>query len=143
MVVTLAARDRAHFPGDVHPALLLQALEWPGEDKLVRIENLLGNGPVPVAVMLAATVAFLLSRRFVACLAFLFSFSTATWPLPALPIDLAQRPRPSPTLIAVNEPATGYSFPGGDVLTALMLYGALAALVSCLPLSRLARLLEQ
>ncbi|HLZ70722.1 MAG TPA: phosphatase PAP2 family protein [Dehalococcoidia bacterium] len=138
IALTLAARATAHFPGDVRLAVALQALEWPGEDALVRLENLLGNGLAPAAIMLLATMVFLLTRRFVACLA--LQFSTAMWSLVTVLKEVAQRPRPAPALVAVHERATGYSFPSGHVFTSLMLYGALAALVAVLPLPRWLRL---
>lgn len=141
VLLTLAARARPHFPGDVHAALALQALEWPGEDAIVRAENVLGSGLVPAVIMLLATLAFLAARRFVACLAFLIS--SAMWSLTTLLKDLTQRPRPAASLIEVNEHATGYSFPSGHVFTSLMLYGTLAVLVCMLPLPRVLRLALQ
>ncbi|HZQ35474.1 MAG TPA: phosphatase PAP2 family protein [Dehalococcoidia bacterium] len=141
IALTAAARSAAHFPGDVFAARLLQSLEWPGEDMLVRIENILGNGLAPALVMLLATAAFLLARRFVACLAFLIS--SAAWSLTTMLKALAQRPRPAASLIEVNEHATGYSFPSGHVFTSLMLYGALAVLIALLPLPRPLRLALQ
>ncbi len=141
VVLTLAARANPHFPGDVHAALALQALEWPGEDAIVRAENLLGSGLVPAVIMLLATLAFLIARRFIACLTFLIS--SAMWSLNTVLKDLAQRPRPTASLIEVNEHATGYSFPSGHVFTSLLLYGTLAVLVSLLPLPRIVRLALQ
>jgi undecaprenyl-diphosphatase len=134
LALTLAARSWPHFPGDVRVMHLLQSLEWPGEDSLVRLENVLGNGMAPAAIMLVATAAFLLARRFVACLALLCS--TAMWSLVTVLKEIARRPRPAASLVEVNQQQTGYSFPSGHVFTSLMLYGALAILVALLPLPR-------
>ena len=139
VLLTLAARARPHFPGDVHAALALQALEWPGEDAIVRAENVLGSGLVPAVIMLLATLAFLVARRFVACLAFLIS--SAMWSLNTVLKDLAQRPRPTASLIEVNEHATGYSFPSGHALGSLVFFGTLAALVAARIRSTAARAL--
>lgn len=136
--LTFAAASAARFPGDLAVARALQAWRWPGEDTLVRLENVLGNGAAPTAVALLSALVLLVARRVWACLALLLD--TALWPVSSLLKQVARRPRPPASLIAVHEHASGYSFPSGHVFTAVMLYGGLAG---ALPRPRALRLAVQ
>lgn len=133
-----AAYDR--FPADlwlahrlqgIEAAAFLRALDW-AED--------LSDAPLIAVVWVAGAAAlWALTGPW---RALLLIGGMGGWLLNGAVKALIQRPRPSPELVEVSHPASGYSFPSGHAEASMILYGLLfyfAGLIRQRPLRLLVR----
>lgn len=116
-----------YFPGDLPAARALQSVEAPWAQGTEETADVLGNALLAVSIGTVAVLAclYLGEARLGALTASLVAARLAGIPLKLL----VERPRPSEPLLEVREHASGYSFPSGHALGAILLYGGLMVLV--------------
>lgn len=127
-VLTVFASIYPHFPGDPAAARLIQDVELPWLEVLSTGVYYLGLWPYFALAALAGAVVFLCTRQ---GLAASFLLLTVGARLTSSVIkELAERPRPTSSLVDVTEQADGFSFPSRHVLGSVLLWGFLFYLAS-------------
>jgi membrane-associated phospholipid phosphatase len=128
VLVTLAARYYAHFPGDVAVERWVQSLFPQNLNWAIKVSR---TAEFPwVLLILALVLGFSwIVAGWRAALASIFSLAgmlvLGQWLGPVI-----ARPRPSPELVHVFRPLTGYSFPSLFALRYAATFGFLAVLAS-------------
>jgi undecaprenyl-diphosphatase len=110
---------------DVHVTHEVQEVNVEGTSTIVSTLNLLGQGPILIAI--AAAVAALLiaaGRRRDAYFA-IIPVTVAQIANVALKL-LFSSPRPTGDYVAVSDPASGFGFPSGHTMTTVVFVGSLA-----------------
>jgi undecaprenyl-diphosphatase len=123
----LLASRRAYFPVDLAIAQNLQARQHSLLTLVMRVVTALGNGPVPVASVAVVVAVFLVLRWRAEAL-------VTAGTLLGFPQDFAlkyliHRPRPSSSLVHIDQVLRGYSFPSGHAVFFFCFYGLLAVLL--------------
>jgi undecaprenyl-diphosphatase len=132
IAMVVAAGQSAFFPEDVELAQWIQTTHSPWLDSIMSFASYLGAWPL--AVLWAGGVAgilFLFRQRLEAIFVFL---SVLGFGLSEAIKAVVQRPRPSPDLVVVMEPVSGYSFPSGHATFTVVFFGFLLFLVSSIPM---------
>lgn len=118
------AAATSYFPADLRLAHWVQ--DWNGFGPIAAFANVAGDGPVAASVTLAVAAAVaLIGRRWDAGLVLLTFVPRLLRDLLA---DVVSRPRPAADLVRVSDKASGYSFPSGHVVGAVVFYGLLFVL---------------
>ncbi len=124
VVMAAFAAATSYFPADLRLAHWVQ--DWNGFGPIAAFANVAGDGPVAALATLAVagTVA-LAGRRWDAVLVLLTFVPRLLRDLVA---EVVSRPRPAADLVRVTDKASGYSFPSGHVVGAVVFYGLLFVL---------------
>lgn len=127
-LATLAAKYYAYFPGDVAVERLVQSLVSPS---LNWAQGVSRTAEFPWILLILGLI-FGLSWVVAGWRAALFSILSlvGVWLLGALLSPVIARPRPSPELVRVLKPLSGYSFPSLFALRYAATFGFLAILVA-------------
>lgn len=126
LLLTAAAAGPSVLPGDVGTTREVQEVSIPGIGALTHFTNWIGDGAQITVLALALTLVLAVCRRFAA--AGLMLAATLTRSANALLKVIAASPRPTPNLVHVSERASGQGFPSGHVMSAVLVYGAIAYL---------------
>lgn len=126
LLLTAAAAGLGVLPGDVVTAREVQAVAIPGTGELALFTNWIGGGRPITVLTIALTLVLVVFRRFAA--AGLILAATLSRSLNALLKMIAASPRPTPDLVHVSGRAGGQGFPSGHVMSAVLVYGAIAYL---------------
>lgn len=126
LLLTAAAAGPSVLPGDVGTTREVQAIAIPGIGALAHFTNWIGDGAQITALALALILVLAVCRQFAA--AGLMLVATLTRSSNALLKLIAASPRPIPDLVHVTERASGQGFPSGHVMSAVLVYGAIAYL---------------
>jgi membrane-associated phospholipid phosphatase len=127
-LVILAAKYYAYFPGDVAVERWVQSLVPP---TLNWAEGVSRTAEFPWVLLILALVfalSWVLGGRRAALVSILSL--VGMWVLGALLSPVIARPRPSPELVRVFRPLSGYSFPSLFALRYATTFGFLAALAA-------------
>jgi membrane-associated phospholipid phosphatase len=124
---TLATKYFAYFPGDVAVERWVQSLVPPNLNWAEAVSRLAEFPSVLLIMALIFALAWVLAGWRAALLS-IFSL-VGMWILGAVLGPIIARPRPSPELVRVFRPLTGYSFPSLFALRYAATFGFLAVLV--------------
>jgi membrane-associated phospholipid phosphatase len=127
-LVTLAARFYAFFPGDVAVEKGLQSLVPPNLNWAEWVSRTAEFPWVFIILALIFALSWVLAGWRAAVLS-IFSFA-GMWVLGAWLGPVIARPRPSPELVRVFRPLSGYSFPSLFALRYAATFGFLAVLAA-------------
>ncbi len=121
IALTVLAFFSVYPPGDVTLTRAVQAVQLPGLDLISEFIFRVGLSPIfqLIAVAIAAVMAFR-RQHLMALFVVLAAIARGS---AVLLKELVERPRPSPFQVDVSEQASGFSFPSGHVLGAVLLWG--------------------
>jgi membrane-associated phospholipid phosphatase len=135
------AAATSYFPTDLRLAHWIQDLDKAGFGPIASFANRAGD-VLPVSLItLAAVGALALMGRLWEGTFVLLTFVPRG--LRWLLVEIVARPRPSANLVQVSDEASGYSFPSGHVVGAVVLYGLLFLLAGTVLSHRGLRLMLQ
>ncbi|MDQ3692969.1 MAG: phosphatase PAP2 family protein [Chloroflexota bacterium] len=121
--ISRVAAGEGLVPGDVWLALRIQAVSGPGLDSVARATNWLGQG-LHASLISLAVVVVLFVTRFRAEALLVLAAALARLLNNPLKVVL-NSPRPTIERIGVSEDATGFGYPSGHAMGAMLLFGAL------------------
>ena len=124
LIIAGLASANAYFPADLRLARWVQ--DWNVFEPIAAFANAAGDGPIaaPATLAVAGAVA-LAGRRWDAILVILTFVPRLLRDLVA---EVVSRPRPEADLVRVSGRASGYSFPSGHVVGAVVFFGLLFVL---------------
>ncbi len=122
--LAVCARVNPYFAWDLSGERELQELHNPAFFALMRFVSVFGNGPVPVALTIAAILFFLWRNRRTEAAGLALSAVGGSLLNVALKTLIA-RPRPTPALVQVFHPLDTRSFPSGHVVYYVCFFGFL------------------
>jgi undecaprenyl-diphosphatase len=117
------AAATSYFPADLRLAHWIQDLDKAGFGPIASFTNRAGDALPASLITLAVVGALALMRHFWEATLVLLTFVPRG--LRWLLVEAVARPRPSADLVRVSDDASGYSFPSGHVVGAMVLYGLL------------------
>lgn len=123
LVLSLVASGSNVLPGDVAATLFIQGHVPTGLHWLVHAVNTAGSTIGAILITVALAITLHLRGYGVAALLLLLTLPLRLWN-GLLKLTL-ESPRPSDTVVQVNEYASGFGFPSGHTMGATLLYGAL------------------
>jgi len=124
VVMAGLAAATSYFPADLRLAHWVQ--DWNGFGPIAAFANVAGDGPVAAPATLAVAGAVALTGRRWDAVLIILTFVPRL--LRDLLADVVSRPRPAADLVRVSDKASGYSFPSGHVIGAVVFYGLLVVL---------------
>jgi undecaprenyl-diphosphatase len=113
---------------DIQISRWVQNGSIPFERSIASFGNHAGSAIVGVPVAIAIAVVFAALRRIPASLIVLLALAARTLNTPLK--ELFESPRPTPESVKVTESASGYGFPSGHSMGAMLLCGSVAIAVS-------------
>ena len=123
LVLSLVAAGSNVLPGDVAVTLFIQEHTPAGLHWLVDAVNAAGTTVGAILITVALALTFYLRGHGVPAGLLLLTLPLRLWN--GLLKLLMESPRPSDTMVQVNEYASGFGFPSGHTMGATLLYGAL------------------
>ncbi len=141
VVLAVFARFYDYFPSDVSIAHRIQSIDVPAFSGYVDFVNVVGNGWVLIALALIGATTLVLARGWLEAILLLITIGPRVGN--SVLKDAVQRPRPSPELTHVSDPATDYSFPSGHTVGTSVLFGVLFFVIAAVVPSRPLRWLLQ
>lgn len=121
-LLSLAAVHYDYFSGDIFLAHKIQMLSGPARDLLQIVDHL---GYWPVAAIIYALVVAALSVQRLWAEVVVVVLSGPLRAVSSLVKLIVERPRPTEDLVEIIDRASGFSFPSGHALSAILLYGLL------------------
>lgn len=140
-VTRLAAGDGLIF-GDVWFALRVQEVSVPGLSTVTAVTNWIGAG-IPQALAISLLVVIPLFAARYRAEALLVLASSLARLLNSLLKVVINSPRPTADLVGVTETASGFGFPSGHAMNAVLLFGSLIIITPALVRRRWLALLLQ
>ena len=128
VLATLAAKYYAYFPGDVTVERLVQSLATPNLNWAEGVSRTAEFPWIFLILTLISGFSWVVAGWRAALLSILSLAGTSA--LGALLGPIIARPRPSPELVRVFRPLTGYSFPSLFALRYAAIFGFLAVLAA-------------
>ncbi len=121
LVLTALALFDIYPPGDVALSRVVQSVHFPGVNVVSEFVYRIGLLPYSLVIALAIALLTVWRGQRLMALFVVLAVSARAWAV--LIKEIVERPRPSPLLVDVSEQASGFSFPSGHVLGAVLMWG--------------------
>jgi membrane-associated phospholipid phosphatase len=134
VTLSVAAAGPGTLPGDANLLQAIQSLHFEPLDLLARITNVIATGGVLTTAMLLSALVFRFRGHCEA--AYVMVAATALRAVNPLLKTLIASPRPSASAATISETASGFGFPSGHTMGAVLALGTVAVMVPTLTNSR-------